>query len=115
MFIPYMKPIKKVFCLHALLILAATAIVCAGCGKSTKSAATADKFGTNKLETVFADAGMPIKSVVQKAKASIGAQDYGAAYDALQGLTRNPSLTSEQMEALKSSLLALGDVPRRAP
>lgn len=101
--------------IHAFLILTAAILVGAGCGQSEKKAAAADPFGTNKLETVFADAAAPVRNAIKKSETAIAAQDYGAAYDALQVLSRDKTLSPEQMDALKNSLLALGNVPRRAP
>jgi hypothetical protein len=100
---------------HALLILTLAVLAGAGCGKAAKKTEAADPIGTNKLETVFADAGAPVKNVIKKSEAAIAAKDYGTAYDALQGLTRGSSLNAEQSEAVKNALLVLGNFPRNAP
>jgi len=98
------------------MLLAVLPFIQGGCGKSGTSAQNGtDKFGTNKLETVFVEGNAKQKEVIQKAEAAIKAQDYGTAYDALQGLYQDTSLSAEQTQAIKDSMLVLGNYPRRAP
>lgn len=99
----------------ATCLLALALFLTAGCGKKKESAQGEDAFGINKLVRVFADASAPQKQVIEKVGNAIKGQDYGAASDALQGLARNPSLNSDQTQAIKETLAVLGNYPRRAP
>lgn len=105
----------RLFLNVSFVLLMVLMIVAAGCGSGSKSASGADKFGTNKLETAFAEAGVPVKGAIQKAEASIKSKDYGAAYDTLFALTKDTSLSPEQTQAIKSTLEVLGNYPRKTP
>lgn len=101
--------------LPLICLLITSVIAVAGCGKKSAENSKADRFGTNKLETVFITGSTSQKNVVHQAEAVINQQNYGAAYDLLQNLSRDQSLTPEQAQAIKDSLLELGNVPRSAP
>lgn len=100
--------------LRYVLLLTLLAIA-TSCGKKTDGGGASDKFGTNKLNEAFSSAPASQKSVVQNAETSISGKDYGRAYDALQNLSRDTTLTPEQTQAINGSLLELGKYPRLAP
>lgn len=100
--------------LRYVLLLTLLAIA-TSCGKKTDGGGASDRFGTNKLEATFSTAPASQKIVVHNAETSINAKDYGRAYDALQNLSRDTTLTPEQTQAISGSLLELGKYPRSAP
>lgn len=80
--------------LRFCLILAATALVLAGCSKSS----TID---TTPLQNSFKSAPAAAQTSADKVVAAVKAKDYPGALTELQTLATNAKLTPEQQQAVK--------------